>query len=342
MTRLIPRSLADFCVPVGTASPMTADLGAPTDAPTIVTAFFDTGRETWQTPGAAPSRYRRGTDFYLGAFNRLARLPNPMVIFTEPRFAATVLAARESAGLAAITRVFTLESLFDAPPATTLLAAVAARQTAQFRRFVWAPDLPEYNEPRYVAINALKSAFVLTAMHFGAVATADVAWLDFGYCRSDDQFDAAVPWRFDTMGCMNLFQVLVLDDTTILDVVRSGQVWFHGALAVGPTIAWPDYADALDAAFRALLACDLVDDDQTLVLMAWRAKPTDYRLNPVPHGQWLSTLRLYRTGSPRPVVTLPRAQIRNDIPPWWQELRIAWKRGHRRLKAQTRTALRLG
>ena len=339
MSQLIPDSLAAFAVPAGTTGPMPLDPDAPGDLPTIVTAFFDTGRDGWRVAGAAPSRFRRGTEKYLAAFERLARLKNPMVIFTEPRFAEAVLAARRAAGLEEITRVFTIDRLFDVPDVAALLGAIATRMTHRFRRFVWPPDLPEFNEARYVGLVCLKQVFVTTAIEIGAISTDQTAWLDFGYCRGEDHFDPAEPWRFDAQGRMNLFHVLALDETPIYEVVRSGQTWFLANQTIGPTSAWRAYADDLDSALRALLACDFVDDEQTLMLMAFRAAPEKYRVLPLPPGQWFATLRLYRTGAPLPVISLPRWKMRGDGPTWWQELRIALKRERRRWKTQVRVAL---
>jgi protein YibB len=342
MKRLIPQSLAAFCSPVGVTGPMTVDPGAEADVSTVVTAFFDTGREDWRVGGAVPSRYRRGTRVYLDAFERLAALKNPMVIFTEPRFAEPILAARRAAGLETLTRVFIVADLFAVPPVAALMEAVANRMTPRFRRFVWLQDLPEFNEPRYVGLVCLKQVFVTTAIECGAIATAQTAWLDFGYCRNGDGFETAEPWRFDAAGRMNLFHVAVLDETPIFEVVRSGQPYFLANQMVGPTELWSEYADNLDAALRALLACGLVDDEQTLMLIAWRNAPEKFYVHPLPPGEWFSTLRLYRNGVQRPSMTLPQAKISADDSAWRQEVRAAWKRTRRRMKAQIKSSIRIG
>lgn len=339
MTRLIPPSLAQFCVPAGLSGPMPVDQSAPADMPSVVTAFFDTGRAGWRVRGGESSRFRRDAQDYLAAFERLARLKNPMVIFTEPRFADAVLAARRAAGLIEQTRVFTIDCLFEAPPVAALLRAIAARMTPRFRRFVWQPDLPEFNEARYVGLVCMKQVFVTTAIELGAVATEETAWLDFGYCRKDDHFDPAEPWRFDAGGRMNLFHIVVLDETPIYEVVRSGMTWFLANQMIGPTSVWADYADDLDAALQALVACDLVDDEQTLMFIAWRAAPEKYRLHPLPPMGWFSTLQIYRTGAPPPAIVPSRGKVHANGPAWWQEFLVAFKRERRRLKALARLAL---
>lgn len=299
---------------------------APDDI-TVVTAFFDIGRGEW-----LERRFARSVEDYFAMFARLAKLKNQMIVFTEPRLAARALALRRDNGLEDRTIVVTIEDLFDSPLIAPLGAAIERRMTDLFRHWTIKPESPEYREPRYVLVNALKSAFVCTAIHLGLVEAPQAAWIDFGYCRDDARFDPDQPWRFEAGGKINLFHIAALDDAPITRVVRYGAVYFQGCHIVGPVSAWPALAGEIAFSLAALLACDLVDDDQTLLLMAWRKSPQTYRIHAVDSSDWFIVFRRFRAGAPLETLRLrsgPRVRVE---PTLREELRIALKRWERRLK----------
>ena len=201
-------------------------------------------------------------------------------------YAARVLALRRNFGLERQTSVVTIEKLFDQPLLEGIAAETKKRMTPRFRRWVLHPEFPEYREPLYVLVNALKAAFVNTAIDLDLVHTAQSAWVDFGYCHDDERFDPGESWRFDAGDRMNLFYLTELDELPIYRIVRYGTVYFQGCHVVGPTSAWRSFAKEIARAHDALLGSDLVDDDQTLMLMAWRRDPTQYRIHGVTSDDW--------------------------------------------------------
>jgi protein YibB len=284
----------------------------------VVTAFFDTNRERWRTV-----HLQRTNERYLEYFAHLARLRNHLIVFTEPQFVSRVLDLRRAHGLEDLTVVFEIDDLFGCELLAPLVAKFQERMSDRFHRFTWQPELPEYWEPRYVLINALKSAFVCTALERRLIAAPQVAWIDFGYCRDGKRFDPERPWRFDTRGKINLFQVNPLDDTPIFQVVRSGTVYFHGASIVGPATAWPEFAREISLSLFALLECGLIDDDQTLLLMAWRRDPSSYVAHPVTRADWFVVFRRFDVTSPQESVALDPLRRYSSQPAWLEEARVA-------------------
>jgi hypothetical protein len=53
----------------------------------IVTAFFDIGREDWAQRPNTPTWLARSTEDYFVCFERMCRLENEIVVFTQSRFA---------------------------------------------------------------------------------------------------------------------------------------------------------------------------------------------------------------------------------------------------------------
>jgi hypothetical protein len=202
------------------------------------------------------------------------------------------------------------------------------------------PDAPEYREPRYVLVNALKSAFVNAAADLGVIEAAQVAWVDFGYCQDDTPFDRTRPWRFDAGDRINLFHVAALDSQPITRVVRRGDVYFQGCHIVGPTGAWRAFAREIADALEALLACDLIDDDQTMLLMAWRRDPARYRVHGVAPSDWRVLFRRFNVETPLESVAPPPLRNAPAGTPFGEEFKLEMKRWERRVRTWRR-ALRL-
>jgi protein YibB len=324
-------SIAQVAWPDAAAAPRARPAMADDDI-TIVTAFFDIGREQWRESESKDSRYRRTVDDYFAMFARLAKLKNQMVVFTEPHLAARALELRRANGLEDRTAIVAISNLFESDLVAPVKAAVERRMTDLFLHWVVKPESPEYRESRYVLVNALKSAFVCTALDLGLVDAPQVAWIDFGYCRDDQRFDPSEPWRFDAGGKINLFHIVALDDTPITRVVRYGTVYFQGCHIVGPAQAWPAFAAEMSFNLAALLACDLVDDDQTLLLMAWRKSPERYRIHAIDSKDWFVVFRRFRSGAPIDAISVrtgPRVRVES---PLREELRLVLKDAERRFK----------
>lgn len=260
---------------------------------TVVTAFFDLGRGDWKVQGGKASPFQRSLENYFGYFAHLARLKNPMVIFVAPEHAQRVLGLRKLSGMENFTTVFTIANLFENEEIKGLLSEVESKMTPTFQNWVRFPNVPEFTQPRYAVLDALKSVFVNSAIAAGVVSTEQVAWLDFGYARDENCFDAAKPWRFDAGGKINMFHMRPIDDTPVFKVVQRGYVFFQGGCKIGPAAAWPAFSAGIDQALDGLLTSDLVDDEQTLLLMAWRANPDAYRIYPMDPRDWRVAIRFF-------------------------------------------------
>lgn len=265
---------------------------------TVVTAFFDIGRGDWvgEISGRAiPDWQRRSTETYLDRFDKLARLRNQMVIFTEERFAGAVLDMRRRHGLAAQTTIMVCDDLLgETGRLSSLYRAIKGAMTPQLHEFVHNPAYPEFWNANYDLVTSLKPVFVCTAIDMGLVDHAQVAWIDFGYCRDDRRFDPAVPWRFDCRGQMNVFYVRKPDDRPIFDVIRSGHQYIQGCHLVGPAECWFRYRSLMDEALASLLACGLVHADEGTLLVAYRRMPEFFRTHAIDPSDWFVVIRDFR------------------------------------------------
>src|SRR5882757_10429569 len=79
----------------------------------IVTAFFDIGRGNWARRPNTPAWLARSTEDYFACFERMCRLENELVVFTQSKFADRIAAARTQLGFSNQTRIVCKDDLFE-------------------------------------------------------------------------------------------------------------------------------------------------------------------------------------------------------------------------------------
>lgn len=333
MTRLFPERFDHLAAtywlpPERTPGSDAADL-------TVVTGYFDIGRGGWRgrvKGHEIPPWIARTNQDYLAHFRLLARLRNEMIVFTEPRFAGEVLAARKDSGLEASTVVITLDRPFERDP---ILAATRARIDAAMRNrmldFVELPNKPEAFSADYVLVTALKPVLTTAALDLGLVTRRQLAWLDFSYCREPQSFNPDFPWRYDCGDRLHVFTIETPDGRTASEMVRTAYCPFHGAQVFGPRALWPRLRGLFEATLTELLAADLADDDQGLLLMAWRAEPHLFAVHAVPRRDRFCALRLYNDAVPpdqipppaRGSARTPKQRLLNEVERLKRRLRVS-------------------
>ena len=250
---------------------------------TVVTGFYDIGRGDWDT------QYKRPTQDYFNCFTVLAELKNPMVIVTSRDFAERIINIRAKFGLSDMTNVIIKDLPDDQRKRVQLVVA-----NPIFRNYIIDKDIPEFRNSDYSLVTNQKSQFVVDAINSGFVQTDQVAWLDFGYCRSPKWFNIEKPWQYDFGAKINLWTMRPLDDKPIFDVVRNGTIFFMGGHMVGPTKLWHLFNDEWRKSFNSLIECGFADDDQTSMLMVWRKHPELFNVRPFVdrgHGSWSFILK---------------------------------------------------
>lgn len=261
---------------------------------TIVTAFFDIGREDWAKRPGTPSWLARSTDDYFACFERMCRLESEIVVFTQSRFAERIASARAKLGFASETKIVCKDALF-VEHGEELRNIDRVMRSPGFLAGVTHPHCPEYWEPRYVLINYLKSDFACEAIAQG-LATHDVlAWVDFGYCRDESVLPKSRHWDYPFSDKIHLFNIERLDSQNLLSIIKTNKVYFTGGAIVAGRSHWPDLQRMMRNAFNMLLSYDLMDDDQTLLLMCHRNHPALFETHFVdaPKTGWFVLFREY-------------------------------------------------
>lgn len=256
---------------------------------TIVTAFFDIGRETWTQDKGLPHYLYRKLDTYFERFGNMAELDNEMVIFTSEDLVDRIKEYRK--GKEDKTTVVAVDY---ASEFKDLRLAIASIQTnPDYQKLINPQQIrnPEYWSADYVLVNLLKTHFVNRAIHQHNVSSDLVAWVDFGYCRNKEEFIKGTKWSYDfDPQKMHLFELKEFDkvNRTILDLIVDNDVHMTGGAIIGGRGCWPIFDQLIQHSFNELYKHNLIDDDQTLLLMAYLFKPDLFEIRKVTHGEdWL-------------------------------------------------------
>ena len=146
-----------------------------TEKITIVTAFFDIGRGDWTADKGLPGFIQRTNETYLERFSYLAKLDNPMVIYTSEDFSERIAALR--VGKEDLTKVVVVNFKENFIEEREMIKEI--QNDPKFIEKITPSQrkMPEYWNADYVLVNYLKSTFVNHALSCGMIETDLVAWL---------------------------------------------------------------------------------------------------------------------------------------------------------------------
>ena len=244
----------------------------------IVTAFFDIGRKDWKG-------FERDNSTYANYFKFWARVKNHLIVYTEPKMAEQVKKIRADYGLLDKTTVIVIKDVrkLDEPIYNLICDVLSNKLTVKFRRHPW---MPECCNPLYNYIMYMKTYFLNDAINNGLTKNNMVAWVDFGFNHGGATYPNSE--KFSTIltdnnlnNKIHLFSVDKLDDTPIFEIVRNMHTYIAGAVMIAPSNMWKNLADLYKQATISLAQCGFSDDDQTLAVMAYRAKPTLFEIHPM-------------------------------------------------------------
>lgn len=236
---------------------------------TIVTGFFKIKRESWQG-------FERSDEQYFEHFKGWAKIKNKLIVYVESEdLKERVLNFRKTIGLEDKTIVNVVPNCLDLEPELYEDLVLATDNHIQ-QLFRLRKLNPEVWNSTYNYIMLLKSWCVCDAIE-KIQATGMVAWIDFGYNHGgypiDSSSDFSFEWKYDFPEKMNMFTIQELDDRPIFEIVMSMDTYIMGGVIVGPSYLWPKFWMLLKSSMQSLIDCGLSDDDQNIMLMAYRKRP---------------------------------------------------------------------
>jgi protein YibB len=258
---------------------------------TIVTAFFDIGRGEWSPDKGLPHYLQRTNDTYLERFSNMAKLENDMVIYTSKEFVDDIKFLRQDRP----TQIFTLDFPNSFEKLRKEVQKVQKDPEYQAKINPMQVKNPEYWNADYVVVNALKSSFVKKAIQSNTIDTDLVAWLDFGYCRDESTLNGVTRWQYPfDKEKIHFFNIKNwVEGTFIQDVISNNDVHITGPCIVADKKMWPTLEALVYHSVEELFKSNLIDDDQTLLLMAYLQKPELFELHRVNDQDWFVAFRSF-------------------------------------------------
>jgi len=254
----------------------------------IVTAFFDIGRGDWSPEKGLPHYLQRTTDTYLERFSHLAKLENDIVVFTSEEFVDKIKELRGDRPTQIVPMDFknSFHELRDEITRVQKLPEYQAKiNPSQIKN-------PEYWNADYVLVNLLKSSFVTKAIDLGFLQNDLISWIDFGYCRKPLQTNKW-SYKFDEEK-IHFFNIKNwIEGTYIQDVIANNDVHITGPCIVAGKKGWQILEYLVHHSVKELLKNDLIDDDQTLLLMSYLYKPEMFELHKVSPNNWFVAFKDY-------------------------------------------------
>ena len=257
---------------------------------TLVTAFFDIGRKDFK---AIP----RTNQKYLNDFRFWARMKNRLIVFTDKAYAPEVLKIRTEYGLKKLTEIIVIDDITTIEP-EIYERMQKIRNNGWFTRFRILPNATS-NIPIYSYLMLLKGWFMKEAvMNYHAVGS--VAWIDFGFNHGGSLYthpeDFDFEWVLSSQEKAKLFYYKTLDAKPIYETVRRLADSIMGCVYIIPEKLCPAFWELTKEAMNNLLAVDLYDDDQLLLLMASRKRPD---LFDIEESDWFLPIKTYGNPSMR-------------------------------------------
>ena len=252
---------------------------------TLVTSFFNIGRERFKAIPRTDSTYIKNFKFW-------ARIKNPLVVYTDACTAEVVKDVRASFGLADKTIVKIIDDIFELEP-SIYERMCEIKSTHWFEDFRYLPNATS-NIPEYSYLMLLKTWCLNDAVRSGFVNTKYTCWIDFGFNHGGKLYsnpeDFDFEWSYDFSDKIHLFYYEKLDQKPIFDIVRKLCDSIMGCIYILPTHYVEELWLLTKKAMETLNAVGLYDDDQLLLLMAYRFHPDIFELT---ESKWFLPIKEY-------------------------------------------------
>lgn len=239
---------------------------------TIVTAFYDIGRDSWNF-------YDRKTLTYFECFKLLCQLKNKIIVFSEEKFRPYFDEIIQNYKSDLI--VFYQDII---EPNLQLISRIKESQN-NLQQTGCLDDSgrpPEYWNPEYVLVNFLKSQFCLNAIQKVNDIGEIVAWIDFGYLKDEKQVPKSKIWDYEFSDKIHMWNIKKIpNNLNLLQTIVSNTVYIQGCHIVATKEKWRIFNELMKFKMEYLLDNGLVDDDQTLMLMSYLEKPSEFEIHEV-------------------------------------------------------------
>ena len=236
---------------------------------TIVTAFYDIGREDWKY-------FTRKTSYYFECFERLCQLKNKIVVFSEIKFKSLFdkIIHDIKPDLVVI-----YEDIFDSNK--ELINKIKKTQKILQKRggLTYGLTSPEHWCPEYVLLTTLKTYFCCAAINKISEIDNIVSWIDFGYIRKEKYLPESKIWRYNFDNKIYLWSIRnIPQKINILEIIKNNIVYIMAGHIVASKEKWYYLNNLMNEQLDQLLSNTLIDDEQTLLLLSYMSNKKEFVL----------------------------------------------------------------
>lgn len=255
----------------------------------IVTAFYDIGRGNWN------GWIQRTTDTYFERFSHLLSLDNDITVFTSPDLVDRLKDLTKNR--AAKTNIVAYDLFSECAGVVEEIRKVQESPDYQSQIAPEHKDMPEYWSPEFIFVNIFKPSFVRRAIDMELCDNDLVAWIDFGYCRSPAALGGHTTWSYDFDPTkIHMFAVREVPlDLNAAHLMTHNEVYIIGTYYVAHKSLWAEMERLMYVNFREKLSQQLVDDDQSFLVMCYQSKPELFEIHQL-HGEWFEAFTYFNTG----------------------------------------------
>ena len=230
---------------------------------TIVTAFYDIGRATWDNNDSRIVPFRRTTEQYFDWFSNLANLDNDMIIFSTKDNLEKIKNIRKDKP----TIVIELDIFEEFKDMFSKISSVQSSETYKSKLNPAISHQPESWNSKYLLATYLKPYYLNYSVENNLVNTDQVAWLDFGGYRDLELLGTRKEWRYN----FNSEKITTFIHERVTADLNLESVWYNntdhivgGCFVCNKKLAktfWQITKDRIDAGITS----GLLGNDQTLI-----------------------------------------------------------------------------
>ncbi|EGK8127596.1 protein YibB [Campylobacter lari] len=252
---------------------------------TIVTAFYNIGREKLQN-------CKRTNEEYLSYFDFWAGIKNRVIIYTTEDLKQKILDIRQKHGLEEKTMIITKNfDEFDQDALNKIRNTFSKYNQSLHRKY---PNNIECKSPEYCYLMYLKPFFVCDAIE-KKLTNKDILWLDFGFNHKDDFFTNKNQFNFYLKKQelidekkMNFFSIATNHNDSLAHIYFSMEVSIIGSILFGNQHSWIRFKEHFRESLNNFISFNIIDDDQPMLIWCYRNYPEYY--NSIKTNEWFGSL----------------------------------------------------
>ena len=251
---------------------------------TIVTAFFDIGRENWTI---SP---RSINDYFIN-FEGYFHQPYKQILFLDDKYIDKLNELRAKykndthLTVIPINEVWLKNNIWCwnlLERETQIMNSEYFKNLIKHRNTV-----PETVFPKYTLINHAKIDFICYSIKNNLINDELIAWSDFGCCKIPENLFRVFDFNKIDKNKINicLYNDLDIKDTDIIYTILNAPVKVTGGFYIGNKSLFNDYQQLYHKILLYFQHNDLADDDQHIMLRCYYEYPSLFKLHNM-HGIW--------------------------------------------------------